>query len=91
MKIKVSLFYELDVTDWYEDEKLNKNQKLKKLEEDLSDISVHYQHCNYKTLTGCKVEDISLSSLDKLSDKDIKEIPQFKGTVDVTNIKLRNI
>jgi len=69
MKIKVSLFYELDVTDWYEGEKLNKKQKLKKLEEDLSDISVHCRHCNYETLTGCRVEEIALASLQDTNPK----------------------
>lgn len=59
MKIKVKLIYELDVSDWYEDEKLTKKQKLARLEEDLSDISVHCNHCNYDTLTGCEIKEIN--------------------------------
>ena len=58
MKIQVNLIYELDVSDWYEDEKLTKKEKLEKLKEDLSDISVHCNHCNYDTLKDCKIKEI---------------------------------
>lgn len=59
MKIQVDLIYELDVSDWYEDEKLTKKQKLRRLEEDLSDISVHCNHCNYETLKDCKIKELT--------------------------------
>lgn len=58
MRIQVKLIYELDADEWYEDEKLSKKEKLAKLQEDLSDISVHCQHCNYDTLMGCEVTEI---------------------------------
>jgi len=58
MRIQVKLIYELDADDWYEDEKLTKKKKLERLQEDLADISVHCNHCNYETLVGCEVKEI---------------------------------
>jgi hypothetical protein len=58
MNIQIKLVYELNVDDWYEDEKLSKKAKLQRLQEDLSDISVHCKHCNYDTLVDCEVKEI---------------------------------
>lgn len=58
MKIQVKLIYNLDVSDWYEDERLTKKEKLQRLEEDLSDISVHCNHCTYETLVGAEIKEI---------------------------------
>ena len=58
MKIQVKLIYELDVTDWYAGDGLTKKQKLDNLKEELSDISVHCQHCTYETLKGCEIKEI---------------------------------
>lgn len=55
MKVQVKLIYELDITDWYEDEKLTKKQKLAKFTEDIADISVHSNHCNHETLVSSEV------------------------------------
>jgi len=57
-KVRVKLIYELDIADWYEGEGLTKQQKLKQFKEEIADISVHCQHCNYETLVGCEVEEI---------------------------------
>ena len=56
MKVEVKLVYELDITDWYEDENLTKKEKLERFKEDIYDVSVHCNHCTYKTQTGCEVK-----------------------------------
>jgi len=60
MKVQVKLIYELDISDWYEDEdkKLTQKEKLEKFTEDIADISVHCLHCTYETLKGCEVKKV---------------------------------
>jgi hypothetical protein len=55
MKAIIKPVFEIDVSDWYEDERLTKKEKIAKLKEDLSDFSVFMIHCDYEALKDIKV------------------------------------
>lgn len=55
MKAIIKATFELDVTDWYADEKLTKSEKRAKLEEDLSDFSVFMPNFQYKDFKDVQV------------------------------------
>jgi hypothetical protein len=55
MKAIIKPVFEIDVSDWYEDERLTKKEKIAKLKEDLSDFSVFMIHCDYEVLKDIKV------------------------------------
>jgi virulence-associated protein VapD len=52
MKVKIKLECELDVSDFYEDERLNEKEKLEKLNEDFNDIETFLNHISYKQIEG---------------------------------------
>lgn len=56
MKAFITPTFEVDVTDWYEDERLTLQEKIEKLKEDLSDYSVFMAHCDYKALKNVEVD-----------------------------------
>ena len=62
MKIKVTGSFKVDVSDWYEDERLTKKEKLKRLEEDFNDIEVFCNHVDWRTLL-VDVEDVTSAEL----------------------------
>lgn len=55
MKAIIIATFEVDVSDWYEDERLNKKEKIKKLKEDLSDFSVFMPQFDYESLKDVEV------------------------------------
>ncbi len=55
MEVKVIATFEWDVSDWYEDERLTKKEKVAKLEEDLADFSVFMPHFEYERLKDVEV------------------------------------
>ena len=56
MKAKVTATFEIDVTDWYSDERLTKKEKQEKLIEDLSDFSVFMPHFEWKSFKDVDVK-----------------------------------
>jgi len=48
--------FELDVTDWFEGERLTVQERRKKLKEDFSDFSVFMQHAEYRNLLDVTVQ-----------------------------------
>lgn len=56
MKAIIKPVFEIDVSDWYEDERLTKKEKVEKLKEDLSDFSVFMLHAEYSNLKDVDVE-----------------------------------
>ena len=52
MKVKIKLECELDVSEWYENERLTKKEKLKRLNEDFNDIEIFNNHLDYKLIEG---------------------------------------
>lgn len=55
MKARFTATFEIDVSDWYEDERLTKAEKTAKLKEDLADYSVFMLHAQYQALKDCEV------------------------------------
>lgn len=55
MKAIIKPIYEVDVSDWYMDERLTKKEKIAKLKEELADFSVFMLHCDYKALMDVDV------------------------------------
>jgi len=55
MKAIIKPTFEIEVGDWYEDERLTKKERIAKLQEDLSDFSVFMIHCDYEALKDIKV------------------------------------
>lgn len=55
MKAIIKPTFEIEVGDWYEDERLTNKEKIAKLQEDLSDFSVFMIHCDYEALKDIKV------------------------------------
>lgn len=55
MKAVIKTRFEIDVSDWYGDERLTKKEKVQKLEEDLSDYSVFMLHFTYESLKDVDV------------------------------------
>ena len=56
MKAIIKPVFEIDVTDWYEDDRLTKKEKIEKLKEELEDFSVFMPQCEYSNLKGVKIE-----------------------------------
>ena len=52
MRIKIKLECELDVSDWYEDERLTKKEKLERLNEDFNDIEIFQNNLSHKQIEG---------------------------------------
>lgn len=56
MKVYITPTFKIDVTDWYEDERLTLEEKLEKLKDELSDYSTFMPLCDYKTLQTVEVD-----------------------------------
>jgi len=56
MKAIIKPTYEIDVSEWYEDEGLTNKEKIEQLKEDLSDFSVFMLHCDYQALKDVEVD-----------------------------------
>ena len=56
MKALVTATFEIDVTDWYEDERLTKTEKTERLKEELSDFSVFMPLFEYRDLKDVEVK-----------------------------------
>ena len=48
--------WEVDVTDWYEGERLSPKEREQKLKEDFENISVFMNHAEYQNLKGVEVK-----------------------------------
>ena len=48
--------FEIDVTDWYEGERLSPREREKRLKEDFDDFSVFINHVSYQNLKGVEVK-----------------------------------
>lgn len=56
MKVIVRPTFEIEVSDWYEGERLTEEEKIIKLKEELSDFSVFMLHFDYENLQDVDVE-----------------------------------
>lgn len=55
MKAVFKPTFEIDVTDWFKDERLTKVEKIERLKEELSDYSVFMLHAQYEALKDIEV------------------------------------
>ena len=56
MKAIITTTFEVDVDGWFDEDELTKEQRIKKLKEDLSDFSVFMQHFEYENLKDVNVK-----------------------------------
>ena len=56
MKALITASFEIDVTDWYEGERLTKTEKFNKVKEELADYSVFMPLAKYEHLKDVNVE-----------------------------------
>ena len=56
--VKIKLECNLDVSEWYEDERLTDKEKLERLNEDFNDIEIFSNNLDYKNIEGNVVVEI---------------------------------
>ena len=56
LKLTFTPTFQLDVTDWYEGERLSVEERRKKLKEEFEDISVFMQFATYTNLLDVDVQ-----------------------------------
>lgn len=54
--LKFKPTFTIDVTNWYDGERLSVKERISKLKEDFSDFSIFMQHADYSALEDIQVE-----------------------------------